>query len=213
VSVRFRDRADAGRLLAAAVADRAPGPDPVVLGLPRGGVPVAASVAAALHAPLDVFVVRKLGVPQHRELAMGAVASGGVRVVNDDVVRRLGIPAGEIERVAGEEQVELVRRERAYRGERGPLALGGRAAVLVDDGVATGASLRAAVQAVRALGPAQVVVAVPVGAPDAVARLTHAADDVVCLHAPASFGAVGAFYADFRQTTDDEVRAALATAG
>ena len=203
----FTDRLDAGRALGAAVAGRWPGA--VILGLPRGGVPVAAGVAAALGAPLDVFVVRKLGAPEHPELAVGAIASGGVRVVNDDVVTRLGVPADVLEQVAARELVELQRREHAYRGDRTPVDVTGRTAVVVDDGLATGATVHAAVVALRALRPDRVAVAVPVGAPDAVARLQEVADDVVCLHAPPSFRAVGAWYRDFTQTTDDEVRALL----
>ncbi|HWH31013.1 MAG TPA: phosphoribosyltransferase family protein [Mycobacteriales bacterium] len=208
--MRFADRTDAGRALGAAVRERLAAADAVVLGLPRGGVPVAAEVAAALQAPLDVFVVRKLGTPGHRELAMGAIASGGVRVMNDAVVRRLGVPPDAVERVAAEEQAELERREREYRGDRQPADVGGRTAVLVDDGLATGATVLAAVEAVRALGPERVVVAAPVGAPEACRRVAERADDVVCLLAPDGFGAVGAFYVDFAQTSDDEVRRLLA---
>ena len=210
---RFADRSDAGRRLAAALTGRWPGQQPVVLALPRGGVPVAAEVAAALGAPLDVFVVRKLGVPWQRELAMGAIATGGVRVLNDTVVRHLAITPDQVDRVARDELVELERREREYRGGRPPPDLTGRTVVLVDDGLATGATMRAAAQAVRAAGPARVVVAVPVGAPESCRAVGTVADDVVCLEQPASFGAVGAWYVDFDQTTDDEVRRLLAAGG
>jgi predicted phosphoribosyltransferase len=180
-----------------------------VLGLPRGGVPVAAEVARALGAALDVFVVRKLGVPGHRELAMGAIASGGVRVLNDWVVAQAGITADELDRVTADEAAELARREAAYRGERPPLDVAGKVAVLVDDGLATGATMRAAVAAVRALGPESVVVAVPVGAPEACALIREQADRMVCVEAPEWFLAVGRHYGDFSETTDDDVRSAL----
>jgi putative phosphoribosyl transferase len=209
----FADRSEAGRALGIALRDRLqdrPDGGVVVLGLPRGGVPVAAEVAAALGAPLDVFVVRKLGTPGHRELAMGAIAGGGVRVLNDEVVRHLRIPPEEVERVAAAELVELRRRERAYRGDLPAVELAGAVVLLVDDGLATGATVMAAVQAVRAAGPSRVVVAVPVGAPDACRRVSAVADEVVCLHAPESFGAVGAYYSDFGQTSDDEVERLLA---
>jgi putative phosphoribosyl transferase len=214
----FTDRSEAGRALGAALRDALRdrhdgGADDgavVVLGLPRGGVPVAAEVAAALDAPLDVFVVRKLGTPGHRELAMGAIASGGVRVLNDDVVRQLRIPVEDIERVTAAELGELRRRERAYRGDRPALHLAGATVLLVDDGLATGATVMAAVEAVRAAAPNRVVVAVPVGAPDACRRVSAVADDVVCLHAPERFGAVGTYYRDFGQTPDDEVERLLA---
>ncbi len=181
-----------------------------MLGLARGGVPVAAGVAAALPAPLDVLVVRKVGAPGQPELAVGAVAGGGVRVLNEDLVRRLRIPEPLLERLVAEELVELRRRELAYRGDRPPAGLTGRTVVLVDDGLATGASMLAAVQAARAERPARVVVAVPVGAPESCARMAEVADEVVCLHAPVRFQAVGAHYVDFSQTTDEEVRRLLA---
>jgi predicted phosphoribosyltransferase len=209
--VAFRDRADGGRALAAALDDLRDRDDVVVLGLPRGGVPVAAEVAQALGAPLDVFVVRKLGVPGHRELAMGAIASGGVRVLNDWVVAQSGVSARDLERVTEAETAELVRRETAYRGNRAPVAVAGRIVVLVDDGLATGATMRAAVAAVRALGPSSVVVAVPVGAPEAVEVVSAAADRMVCVEAPPWFLAVGRHYDDFTETTDEEVRRLLAS--
>lgn len=205
----FQDRVAAGQELAARLARHADLHEPVVLGLPRGGVPVAAAVAAALGAPLDVLVVRKLGAPGQPELAMGAIASGGMRVLNMDVVRQLDISAATIDQVARRELVELERRERKYRGSRCALELSGRSVVLVDDGLATGATMRAAVAAVRALRPRRVVVAVPVGAPDSCRLLAEVADEVLCLHAPTAFGAVGSHYADFAQTTDDHVRRLL----
>ena len=184
----------------------------VVLALPRGGVPVAYEVASELHVPLDVFSVRKLGVPGHPELAMGAIASGGVQVMNEDVLAWYQPPPDVVEAVARVEMRELDRRERAYRGGR-PLALvEGRTAILVDDGLATGSTMRAAVKAVRQLRAARVVVASPVGAPDTCAAMTQIADDVVCLLTPDHFSAVGAWYADFSETTDDEVRRLLTPA-
>jgi putative phosphoribosyl transferase len=171
---------------------------------------VAAGVADALAAPLDVLVVRKLGVPGQPELAMGALAGDGVRVTNADVVRTLGIAPAEVERVAAREQHELDRRTLTYRGDRPPLRPAGRTVVLVDDGLATGATVLVAVRALRVSAPARVVVAVPVGAPEACARVAAEADELVCLHAPRRFGAVGVHYDDFSQTTDDEVRALLA---
>lgn len=205
----FRDRTAAGQALGAALAGRWPGERLVVLGLPRGGVPVAAEVATALDAPLDVFVVRKLGTPRQPELAMGAIASGGLRVLNDHVIGQLRIPPDVIEQVSAVERAELERRERTYRGARPPLDLSGTV-VLVDDGLATGATMRAAVQAVRTSAPTRIVVAVPVGPADTCAALAKEADEVVCLHTPALFTAVGGFYDDFHQTTDEEVRRLLA---
>jgi predicted phosphoribosyltransferase len=184
--------------------------DVIVLGLPRGGVPVAHEVAAGLGAPLDIFLVRKLGVPGHRELAMGAIASGGVRVVNADVVNWYGIDATAIDDVARQEQAELERREAAYRDGRPGVDLTGKIVLLVDDGLATGSTMKAAVQAVRARGPARVIVAVPVGAPDTCREFEDIADEIVCARTPQHFAAVGLWYRDFSQTTDDEVRALLA---
>jgi predicted phosphoribosyltransferase len=206
----FRDRREAGQLLAAALSRYAGRPDVVVLALPRGGVPVAYEVAQALGAPLDVFVVRKLGVPGHEELAMGAVATPGVRVLNEEVVRGLGIPARMIEAVAAREQAELARRERLYRGDRPAVDVHGRTVILVDDGLATGASIHAAIQALRQRQPARIVVAVPIAAPDRCEALKDQVDDVVCAVTPEPFHAVGLWYDDFSQTTDDEVRELLA---
>ena len=205
----FHDRAHAGRSLAAALNDYSGRQDLIVLALPRGGVPVAREVADALRAPLDVLVVRKLGVPGHEELAMGAVASGGAMFLNHDIVDRLGIRENILEAVVARELEELARRERAYRGEKAPLDLGDKTVLLVDDGIATGATVLAAIQAGRDAGARRVVVAAPVGAPDSVARLRGAADDVVCPHAPPAFGSVGEWYESFGQTTDAEVRSLL----
>jgi putative phosphoribosyl transferase len=212
----FRDRADAGRRLGAVLAGsawagpHAPAPV-VVLGLPRGGVPVAAEVARALSAPLDVFLVRKLGAPGRPELAMGAIAPGGVRVVNAEVVRLLAVTPSQIDTVAEREESELERRLRAYRPARPPVDLAGSTAVLVDDGLATGATMRAAVEGARQADPAWIVVGVPVGSPEGCNRLRGPglADEVVCLVAPADLGAVGAWYADFTQVSDEEVRSLL----
>ena len=203
--MRFRDRRDAGQRLAAQLAGYAGRDDVVVLALPRGGVAVAYEVARALGAPLDVFLVRKLGVPGHEELAMGAIASGDVRILNHDIVRALGIPADVVERVATTERAELERRERAYRINRPPLEVRGRVVIVVDDGLATGASMRAAVCAVRAAGAARLVAAVPVGAPETCAELRPAVDEVVCASTPDRFYSVGFWYEDFSQTTDHEV--------
>lgn len=206
----FADRRDAGRKLASHLL-RYRGGGAIVLALPRGGVPVAFEVAAAIEAPLDVFVVRKLGIPGHPELAMGAIASGGIRVLNEPVVQAYRIPEPVIDGVAAVEGAELERRERAYRGGRPPAALRGRTVLLVDDGLATGSTMRAAVQAVRAHEPSAVVVAVPVGARETCAALTAVADLVVCVASPEPFAAVGQWYRDFSQTSDDEVRELLQT--
>lgn len=206
---QFADRRQAGAELATHLSDYRGRNDVVVLGLPRGGVPVAFEIATALGAPLDVFVVRKLGVPGHAELAMGAIASGGVRVLNDEVVGWYGLPQAVIDRVAEFEQQELERREREYRGGQPLVDLKGRVVILVDDGLATGSTMKAAVQAVRAMDPARIVVAVPVGAGDTCRSLATTADDVVCARMPEPFSAVGLWYRDFSQTTDEEVRELL----
>jgi predicted phosphoribosyltransferase len=205
----FGNRSEAGRLLAAKLAKYADKPDVIVLALPRGGVPVGYEVAHALHAPLDVFVVRKLGIPGHEELAMGAVATGGVRVLNDQVVRGLGIPDNVIEAVANWELQELQRRERLYRGNRPPPDVRGKTVTLVDDGLATGSTMLAGVQALRRLGPARIVVAVPVASGDTCQLLEEYVDEVVCAATPEPFYAVGLWYRDFSQTTDEEVRELL----
>jgi len=202
----FADRRDAGRVLASRLQKYAGRDDVIVLALPRGGVPVGYEVAAALGASLDVFLVRKLGTPGHRELAMGAIASGGVRVLNEDVVHWYGIPDAAIESVTREEADELARRERAYRDDRPAPVLTNRIAILVDDGLATGSTMRAAAQAVRVQHPAAVVVAVPVGARQTCAELSAVADEVICARMPEPFSAVGQWYLDFNQTDDAEVR-------
>lgn len=205
----FENRREAGRALAARLRTYAGRSDVVVLALPRGGVPVAFPVAEALDAPLDLFVVRKLGTPGHRELAMGAIASGGIRVLNDDVVKWYGIPPEAIDAVAREEEQELMRREAAYREGRDGVPLEGRVVILIDDGLATGSTMTAAVKAVRQRNPARVIVAVPVGAPDTCDALSTVADEVVCVRTPEPFSAVGQWYLDFDQTSDEEVRQLL----
>jgi putative phosphoribosyl transferase len=210
--MRFHDRVEAGRELAERLQHYAHRRDVLVLGLPRGGVPVAFEVAQALDAPLDVFLVRKLGVPGHEELAMGAIASGGVRVLNPEVVAHLAIPAQAIEQVAVREQQEMERRERLYRDGRAPPAIEGRTVILVDDGLATGSTMRAGVAALRRLNPARIVAAVPVAAPEVCEQLSGEADEMVCARTPEPFYAVGLWYEDFGQTSDDEVRELLARA-
>lgn len=205
----FRNRIQAGQTLAGQLARYAGRPDVLVLGLPRGGLPVAYKVALALKAPLDVFVVRKLGVPGHEELAMGAIATGDTRVLNAEVVQRLEISAQAIDKVTAREQRELKRREAAYRGGRPPPSVAGRTVILVDDGLATGSTMRAAVASVRQQGPARIVVAVPVASSIAFDDLRREADEVVCTATPEPFYAVGLWYADFSQTTDDEIRVLL----
>jgi predicted phosphoribosyltransferase len=210
---RFRNRTDAGRQLAEKLSAYADRTDVLVLALPRGGVPVGYEVARALGAPLDVFLVRKLGVPGYEELAMGAVASGGVRVLNDEIVRGLGISEDEIEAAVARELRELSRRARLYRGDRPPPDVAGRTVILVDDGLATGATMRAAVAALRQQQPARIVVAVPTASPDTCEALKAEADDVICAMTPEPFFAVGHWYEDFTQTTDNEVRELLAHRG
>lgn len=207
----FRDRRDAGRRLAEQLTAYAGRPDVLVLALPRGGVPVAYEVARALRAPLDVFVARKLGVPGHEELAMGAVATG-VRVLKDEIVRGLEIPDDVIDAVTVWERRELARRERLYRGDCPAPDVRGRTVILVDDGLATGASMHAAVAALRQQGPARIVVAVPTAARETCEALRAEVDDVVCAITPEPFHAVGLWYEDFSQTTDDEVRELLGRA-
>ena len=211
---RFRDRAEAGRILADDVQARlgAGDPDdpPLVLGLPRGGVPVAAPVAERLGGELDMLTVRKIGAPYHHELAIGAVASGGLIVLNDLVIRHLGVTTADVEQRTEVARRELAERERRLRGDRERPAMAGRTVLVVDDGLATGATMRAAVRAVRTAGPRRLVVAVPVGPPDACAEVAGLADDLVCPLQPASFGAVGEWYADFTATTDDDVLRLLA---
>lgn len=209
----FDNRREAGRELARLLVDvvafgkasALTAEDVVVLGLPRGGVPVAAEIARALGATLDVFVVRKLGTPGHQELAMGAIASGGIRVLNEEVVNALGIPIEHINAVAAREQAELERRDAAYRQGRALTPLTNKTVILVDDGLATGSTMKAAVQAVKQEKPARVIVAVPVGAPETCRELQSMADQVVCAQSPRSFSAVGEWYRDFSQTTDEEV--------
>jgi predicted phosphoribosyltransferase len=208
---RFTDRDHAGRALARELVALAGRDDVVVLGLARGGVPVAAAVARELGVPYDLFAVRKLGVPWQEELAFGAVASGGVRVLNGEVVRTLPLPPEAIEEITAREEAALVRQERELRGDRPPLDVAGRLAVLVDDGVATGSSMRAAVAALRLLGPARIVIAVPVAPRETCEVLRRDVDAVVCARMPEPFRAVGVWYDRFDQVADDEVRALLAT--
>ena len=201
----FRDRRDAGRRLAARLAKYENRPDVVVLALPRGGVPVGYEVARALGVPLEVFVVRKLGLPWNEELAMGAIASGGVRVLDQDVLRIARVPEASLRQVIATEERELARRERLYRGDRPFPDLRGKTVILVDDGLATGSTMRAAVEALRQEGPARIVVAVPVSSPETCDAFRDVADEVVCAETPEPFRGVGMWYDDFSQTTDDEV--------
>jgi len=203
---RFHDRRHAGRVLAARLERYANRPDVIVLALPRGGVPVGFEIARALRAPLDVFNVRKLGVPGQEELAMGAIATGGIRVLNDEIVRELGLTPAAIDRVAAREELELARREQLYRDGRPLPDLADRIVILVDDGLATGSTMRAAARAVRRLGPARLVVAVPTAAPETCRDLGAEVDEIICAMTPEPFYAVGLWYEDFRQTTDEEVR-------
>jgi len=208
----FADRREGGRILAGLLTKYADRDDVLVLALPRGGVPVAFEVAHALKAPLDVFIVRKLGVPGHDELAMGAIATGGVRVVNQDVVVPEGLNARVIDAVAAREEKELERRERIYRGARPPPDVRGRTVILVDDGLATGSTMRAAVAALRKQRPARIVVAVPVAAAETCEEFKIEVDETVCAATPRMFDGVGRWYEDFSQTSDDEVHELLAQA-
>jgi putative phosphoribosyl transferase len=206
---RFRNRSEAGRRLAAELRAYANRSDVIVLALPRGGVPVGFEVASALQAPLDVFIVRKLGLPWHEEFAMGALASGGVRVLDEDAIRITGVSETDIQRVIIVEQAEIERREQQYRGTRPFPDVSGKTVILVDDGLATGSTMRAAVAALRKKGPARVVVAVPVAAPNVCNAFRDVADEIVCVETPELFQAVGQWYDDFSQTTDSEVHALL----
>jgi putative phosphoribosyl transferase len=209
----FEDRTQAGRLLAQRLQEYAGRADVIVLGAPRGGVPVAFEVATALHVPLDVFVLRKLGVPGREELAFGAIASGGVRVLDYEIIDALEIPNSVVERVTQMEKQELVRREQTYRAGRKPLDVAGRTVILVDDGIATGASVAAGIGALRQMKPGRLVVAVPVAPESTARRLRKIADEIVCLETPGMFYGVGQFYADFSQVSDDEVRNLIDRAG
>jgi putative phosphoribosyl transferase len=206
VELPFEDRVEAGQILAShlrAYADRV---DVVVLGLLRGGVPVAFEIAQSLRAPLDVMIVRKLGVPGHEELALGAIASGGVRVFNQRIVEELDLSPSTTEAIARRQQLELERREKLYRGDRPPFEVAGRVVILVDDGIATGSTMRAAIQALRQQNPARIVLAIPVAPPSVCEELRSAVDELVCLAQPAGFFAVGQWYRDFSQTSDEQVR-------
>jgi predicted phosphoribosyltransferase len=205
----FEDRRHAGRVLAGRLVEYAHRPDVVVLALPRGGVPVGYEVAEALGAPFDVFLVRKLGVPGYEELAMGAIASGGVRVLDPDLIRQLDVSEADVDAVTAREEKEMVRRERAFRAGREPLSVRRKTVIVVDDGLATGSTMKAAVAALRRLDPKQIVVAVPTAAPQTCAELKELADECVCASTPARFSAVGNWYRDFRQTTDGEVQELL----
>jgi predicted phosphoribosyltransferase len=211
--MRFRDRREAGRLLAQPLGAYANRGDVLVLALPRGGVPVAYEVARALQAPLDVLLVRKLGLPGHEELAIGAVATGGIRVLDPSLLQQFGISSEVLERIAERETRELQRRERAYRGELPPREVKDKTVIVVDDGLATGSSMRAAVRALRQRGPAAIVVAVPVAPPSTRESLREEADEVVCVRTPEPFAAVGQWYDDFSQTSDEEVSELLGAAG
>ena len=212
MKTQFFDRTEAGQFLAENLSSYANRDDVLVLALPRGGVPVAAEVAKRLNAPLDVFVVRKLGLPDHPELAMGAIASGGVRVFNGDVVNALRIPDEVIDAVSAEELIELQRREKAYRADRPPVDIEGKTVIVVDDGIATGSTMLAAVSALRQLNAARIIIAVPVVAASTYSEMQRAADEVTAVMVPEHFYAVGQWYEDFSQTTDEEVRDLLAEA-
>jgi predicted phosphoribosyltransferase len=213
MAVAFRDRIDAGRQLARLLQHYSNNPNAIVLALPRGGVPVGFEAARALELPLDVFIVRKIGVPGHEELAMGAIASGGELVLNDDVIRHLQISRGMIDAVASREMQEIARRERVYRDDLAPPRIAGRVCILVDDGLATGSTMKAAVRALRQQQAGRIVVAVPVAPDSVVEEFRTLTDEIVCVFAPEDFYAVSAWYADFAQTSDEEVRQLLAAAG
>jgi len=210
--VYFLDRTDAGQVLARGLQQYKNQPDVLILGLPRGGVPVAYEVARELNAPLDVFVVRKLGVPGHEELGMGAIATGGVRILHEGIVREVGISPETIDAVSAREQAELERRERLYRGDRPAPTIKGRTVVIIDDGLATGSTMKAAIQAVRQQDPRRLIVAVPTAPSETCEQLKGSADEVVCPLTPDPFFAVGGSYADFTQITDEEVRELIASA-
>lgn len=210
IRLPFRDRSEAGRALGAALARYRGRDDVLVLALPRGGVPVACEVGAALRAPVDLMIVRKLGVPWQEELAMGAVASGGARVLNDAIVAESGVRPEEIEAAAGAQILEIERREKAYRGDRPPPVVDGKCVILVDDGIATGATMRVAVRALRQRAVSAIVAAIPVAPAETIELLRAEADEVVCLATPEPFHAVGSWYFDFRQVSDEEVRRQLA---
>lgn len=205
----YLDRRDAGKQLAAHLAEYENDPDVIVLALPRGGVPVGYEIATALHAPLDVFIVRKLGVPGHAELAMGAIATGDVVVYNEHIVKQLNITKAEIQAVIAKEKAELARREKVYRGNKPPITLAGKTVILVDDGIATGASMHAAINALKKLDAARIIVAVPVAPPEACEVLAPLVAEFICPLQPPDFAAVGYWYQDFTQTEDDEVRELL----
>jgi predicted phosphoribosyltransferase len=202
----FQDRSNAGRFLAGKLAHHANDPSVVVLALPRGGVPVAFEIARALDAPLDIFVVRKLGVPGYEELAMGAIASGGIRVLNEEIIQRVNIPQSAVDATTREEEQELIRCEKAFRGTRPPAPIEGRTVILVDDGLATGATMRAAVRALRRQNPAYLTVAVPIGAKDTCDHFRAEVNELICGDTPEPFFAVGTWYANFLPTTDEEVQ-------
>lgn len=209
LDIPIRDRSSAGQALAHLLVAYRQRPDVIVLALPRGGVPVAYEIASALQVRLDLMLVRKLGVPGHAELAMGAIASGGVRVLNRDVLAALHIDDATVDAVTAQESLELQRRDRAYRGERAPPLLDGQQVILVDDGLATGATMHAAIKAVRQQSPARIVVAVPVAPPDSVALLRRQVDEVICPFMPEIFNAIGRWYVDFSQTSDQQVQTLL----
>ncbi len=201
----FADRIDAGRKLAGKLSSYANREDTIILGLPRGGVPVAFEIAQRLHAPLDILIVRKIGVPDQEELAMGAIASGGIRVFNTDVIRLLAIPPEAIDAVIAEQEQELIRREQRYRGQRPPPDINNKIVILVDDGLATGATMRAAAQAVRQQNAKKIIVAVPVSSYDTYIDFKHYVDEIICLKTPEPFYSISQWYQHFNQTTDDEV--------